>query len=75
MAEVHQMAQFGYKSHSKYRKKTKQTTIDKATKRALDHWAVRAIVQDNLPFGVFRKKGIDFLYYLLRLKVAMPINV
>jgi hypothetical protein len=61
LAEAHQMKQFAFKSQEKFCKKSKTELIDKATKKYLDQWAVRAIVQDNLPFGVFRKKGIILL--------------
>ncbi len=63
LSEAHQMKQFAFKCQEKFRKKIKIEVIDKATKKFLDQWAVRAIVQDNLPFGVFRKKGIILLLF------------
>ncbi len=58
LSQAHQMKQFSFKSQEKWHKKKKIATIDQTTKKVLDQWAVRAIVQDNLPFGVFRKKGM-----------------
>jgi hypothetical protein len=55
------MAQFSFKSHEKCHKRKKLDVIDNTTKKNLDQWAVRAIVQDNLPFGIFKKKGIFLL--------------
>jgi hypothetical protein len=57
MSQVHGMEVFEFKSHSKSKKRVLSKVVDASTKKRLNNLAIKAIVQDNLPFGVFRKPG------------------
>ena len=61
MSQVHGMEVFEFKSHSKSKKSVLSKVVDANTKKRLNNLAIKAIVHDNLPFGVFRKPGIKTL--------------
>ena len=51
------MNEFEFKSHKKSKKNAMAHVVAANTKKRLHNFAIKAIVQDNLPFGVFHKKG------------------
>jgi hypothetical protein len=54
------MNEYEFKSHKKSKKNALVHVVADNTKKRLHNLAIKAIVQDNLPFGVFHKKGNNF---------------
>ena len=52
------MHQFSYDSQKNRLKHFKVQVISPNEKKRLHHWAIQAIIRDNLSFGVFKKKGM-----------------
>jgi hypothetical protein len=55
------MNEYAFKSHKKSKKSALGHVVTENTKKRLHDLAIKAIVQDNLPFGVFHKKGNEYI--------------